>query len=203
MIPENRRSIELPGPAGKLEVVLDEPRAPPRAVALVAHPHPLYGGTLDNKVTQTLATTLAGVGCAALRMNFRGVGGSEGVHDEGRGETDDMEILARYALERFGQLPLYLAGFSFGCFVQYRMSLRLPPQRLVFVAPALKRFPMGEVAPGTLVIHGELDDTAPLADALDWARPQNLPICVVPGADHFFHRRLAVIRQLVEMACRA
>lgn len=202
MIPRRHDPIELIGPAGRLEVVEDLPVGEPRAIALVAHPHPLYGGTLDNKVAQTLATAFAGLGCAAFRMNFRGVGGSEGTHDEGRGETDDMAALAQYAQGRVGPLPVYLAGFSFGCFVQYRLSLRLDTRRLVFVAPAVSKFPMGEVPVGTLVIHGEVDETAPLADVMDWARPQNLPVCVVPGADHFFHRRLAVIRQLVEMACR-
>ena len=202
MTPERHSPLMLAGPAGKLETVLDEPRGDVRAIVLVAHPHPLFGGTLDNKVTQTLATTFAGIGCAALRMNFRGVGASEGVHDEGRGETDDMAVLADYAAERFGPLPMFLAGFSFGCFVQYQLSLRRAVHQLVFVAPALHRFPMGEVPVNTLVIHGEVDETAPLADALDWARPQNLPICLVPGADHFFHRRLAVIRRLVETACR-
>jgi uncharacterized protein len=202
MIPRRDEPIELAGSAGRLEVVIDAPPGEPRAIALVAHPHPLYGGTLDNKVAQTLATAFAGLGCAALRMNFRGVGRSEGVHDEGRGETDDMAALAEYAFRRYGRLPVYLAGFSFGCFVQYRLSLRLEARKLVFVAPAVRKFPMGDVPAGTLVIHGEVDETAPLADVLDWARPQNLPVCVVPGADHFFHRRLAVIRQLVDMACR-
>jgi uncharacterized protein len=192
----------LNGVAGALEVVLNRPAGEVRAVALIAHPHPLYGGTLDNKVVQTLATTFADLGCAALRMSFRGVGQSEGVHDEGRGETEDMLLVADYAKKTFGELPIFLAGFSFGGFVQTRVAARLAARKLVLIAPAVGRFDVAAVAPDTLVIHGEQDETVLLKDIFDWARPQNLPIVVIPGADHFFHRRLGLIKNIVANACR-
>lgn len=199
---DRRQTVLLDGSAGAIETVANEPRGEVRAIALVAHPHPLYGGTLDNKVTQTLANAFANLDYVAVRINFRGVGASAGSHDEGIGETEDMLVAHRYAIETWGALPVFLAGFSFGCFVQYRVSQRIDARRLVLVAPAVKRFPMAAPPPGTLVIHGELDDTAPLADALDWARPFDQPVTVIPGADHFFHRRLGAIRSLVETVCR-
>jgi uncharacterized protein len=199
---DKRESILLDGPAGKLEVVINRPDSTPRGIALIAHPHPLYGGTLDNKVAQTLASTFSELDCIALRMNFRGVGASEGKHDEGRGETDDFLFLADYAKREFGDLPIFLAGFSFGGFVQTKVATQLAIRQMVLIAPAAGRFDVAEVKPDTLVIHGELDDTVPLKAIMDWARPQNLPIVVIPGADHFFHKRLHLIKQLVVQACR-
>jgi uncharacterized protein len=199
---DKRETVLLPGAAGKLEVVINRPAATPRGIALIAHPHPLYGGTLENKVVQTLASTFAELDCVALRMNFRGVGASEGKHDEGRGETDDFLFLADYAKREFGDLPIFLAGFSFGGFVQTKVATRLDIRQMVLIAPAAGRFDVAEVKPDTLVIHGELDDTVPLTAIMDWARPQNLPIVVIPGADHFFHKRLHLIKQLVVQACR-
>lgn len=199
---DKRETVLLPGPAGKLEVVINRPSSAPRGIALIAHPHPLYGGTLDNKVTQTLASAFTELDCVALRMNFRGVGESEGKHDDGCGETEDMLLLADYAKREFGGLPIFLAGFSFGGFVQTRVATKLDIHKLVLIAPAAGRFDVAEVKPDTLVIHGELDETVPLKDIMDWARPQNLPIVVIPGADHFFHRRLHLIKQLVLTACR-
>jgi uncharacterized protein len=198
---DKRESVLLSGPAGKLEVVINRPSAVPRGIALIAHPHPLFGGTLDNKVAQTLASSFVELDCVALRMNFRGVGSSEGKHDEGNGETDDMLFLAEYAKREFGELPIFLAGFSFGGFVQTRVATKLNMQKLVLIAPAAGRFDVAEVNPDTLVIHGELDETVPLQAIMDWARPQNLPIVVIPGADHFFHRRLHLIKRLVMQAC--
>ena len=199
---DKRESILLDGPVGKLEVVINRPDSTPRGIALIAHPHPLYGGTLDNKVAQTLASTFSELDCIALRMNFRGVGASEGKHDEGRGETDDFLFLADYAKHEFGELPIFLAGFSFGGFVQTKVATQLAIRQMVLIAPAAGRFDVAVVKPDTLVIHGELDDTVPLKAILDWARPQNLPIVVIPGADHFFHKRLHLIKQLVVQACR-
>ena len=199
---DKRETVLLLGPAGKLEVVINRPRAAPRGIALIAHPHPLHGGTLDNKVVQTLASTFAELDCVALRMNFRGIGQSQGEYDDGSGETDDMLFLADYAKREFGELPIFLAGFSFGGFVQTRVATKLDIYKLILIAPAAGRFDVAEVKPDTLVIHGELDETVPLKDIMDWARPQHLPIVVIPGADHFFHRRLHLIKQLVSQACR-
>ena len=199
---DRRETVLLAGPAGQLEVVINRPLSIPRGIALIAHPHPLYGGTLENKVVQTLASTFAELDCVALRMNFRGVGESQGKHDEGNGETDDMLFLADYAKREFGEVPIFLAGFSFGGFVQTRVATKLDISKLVLIAPAAGRFDVAEVKPDTLVIHGEQDDTVPLKAVMDWARPQNLPIVVIPGADHFFHKRLHLIKQLVSQACR-
>ncbi len=160
------------------------------------------GGTKDNKVVTTLARTFYALGYVALRPNFRGVGASAGTHDEGRGETADLVAVAHYAQETYGQLPLTCAGFSFGSFVQTRVAKEIQPDRLVLVAPAVNRFPAEQVAAGTLVIHGELDDVVPLAAVLDWARPQNLPVVVVPGGEHFFHGRLHLLREIVTRYCK-
>jgi alpha/beta superfamily hydrolase len=215
----NGERVFITGDAGRIETVIDRPAGNARGgiddaardkiydaacgVALIAHPHPLYGGTLDNKVVQTLAKTFVELGYVSLRPNFRGVGASEGAHDEGNGETEDMLRVAAYARETFGDLPLVLAGFSFGAFVQTRVAKRLQPQRMVLVGPAVDRVQAETVPAGTLVIHGELDETVPLAAVFDWARPQELPIVVIPGADHFFHRRLHLIKSIVKSQWRS
>jgi alpha/beta superfamily hydrolase len=192
----------IPGAAGQLECALDLPESAPRGLALVAHPHPLFGGTMDNKVVHTLARAFVTLGYATARMNFRGVGGSEGAHDEGRGETDDMAALLAHMQRQYPDLPLALAGFSFGTFVMARLQQRLtaqgaPAERLVLVGCAAGKWPIPTVPATTILIHGELDDTIPLAHLLDWARPQDLPVIVIPGADHFFHRKLQHIKNLV------
>lgn len=191
----------IDGPAGRLEAAASLPSGECRGIALIAHPHPLYGGTMDNKVVTTLAKTFSRLGLAAFRLNFRGVGQSAGEFDQGIGETEDMLALAGHARGELGNLPVLLAGFSFGGFVQTRVLERLEARRLVLVAPAVKRFDIGAVPSDTLVIHGERDDVVPLADILDWARPQNLPLTVVPGAGHFFHGQLNLLAQIVADSC--
>ncbi len=200
----------IDGAAGRIEFALDWPEnGAPRGVAFVGHPHPLYGGTLDNKVASTIARTFAGLGWLAVRPNFRGVGGSDGAYDEGRGETEDflqlIDALPRLPLVAGrvdANLPVSLAGFSFGSFVAARAARTLAARHrsvrhLVLVGCAAGKWPMPEVRHDTLVIHGENDETIPLADVFAWARPQNLPIVVVPGADHFFHRRLTLLKTLI------
>jgi alpha/beta superfamily hydrolase len=194
--------VLIDGAAGKIETAVDRPSGAARGAALVAHPHPLYGGTLDNKVVQTLAKTFFELGYIALRPNFRGVGASEGEHDEGVGETEDMLRVVAYAKETFGELPLILAGFSFGAAVQTQVARRVTPHRVVLVGVAVGRFPSESVPADTIVIHGERDETVPLAKVLDWARPQELPVVVIPGADHFFHLRLSVIKNIVKGSWR-
>jgi uncharacterized protein len=190
--------VFIDGGAGRIETLVDLPEDKPRGAALVAHPHPLYGGTLDNKVAQTLAKTFAELGYASLRPNFRGVGRSEGIHDEGRGETEDMLLVAAHAAKTFGELPLVLAGFSFGAAVQTQVAQRTKPQRVVLVGVAVGRFPSETVPADSIVIHGEQDETVPLAAVMDWARPQQLPVVVIPGADHFFHLKLNLIKNIVK-----
>jgi alpha/beta superfamily hydrolase len=200
------RIVAVNGSAGRIDVAVDRPQAAPvRGLAVVAHPHPLYGGTRDNKVVQTLARALLALGHVCWRPDFRGVGATEGVYDEGRGETEDLlaVVAAARAAEPNGDaLPLILAGFSFGSFVQSRVAHRLADaqrsaSRLVFVGTAASRFDVAPVPADTLVIHGEVDDTVPLSAVLDWARPQDLPVVVIPGADHFFHRKLTGLKQLL------
>ena len=194
--------IFIDGGAGRIETVIERPAGAPRGAALVAHPHPLYGGTLDNKVVQTLARTFVELGYAALRPNFRGVGASEGVHDEGRGETEDLLRVAAHTKEVLGDLPLVLAGFSFGAAVQTQVAQRTRPLRVVLVGTAVGRFPSETVPGDSIVIHGERDETVTLAKVLDWARPQELPVVVIPGADHFFHLRLNLIKNIVKGSWR-
>lgn len=200
---QNAEHLLVPGAVGNIEIVLDFPAAATRGVALVAHPHPLYGGSLDNKVAQTLARTMVELGYVSLRPNFRGVGASEGAHDHGGGEADDLVMLAGYLAERFGAQPLVLCGFSFGAFVQTRVAQRVTPKRMVLVGLAAgavggeRKYATETVPADSIVIHGEHDETVPLANVLDWARPQDLPVTVAPGCDHFFHRKLHIIRAIV------
>jgi uncharacterized protein len=194
-----RRSV-IGGPAGALEVALNEPESSPRGIALVAHPHPLQGGTLDNKVAHTLARTFAGLGYVSVRFNFRGAGKSEGAFSEGAGETDDaLAVLdfARSEFPAFAEQPPVLAGFSFGSFVQSRVAKTVAPERMVLIAPAVMRFAVEAVPPDTIVVHGDQDDVVALADVLAWARPQHLPVIVFPGCGHFFHGRLVQLQRLL------
>ena len=204
----------LPGAAGNIEVAVSIPDSP-RAVAVLAHPHPLFGGTMDNKVVTTLARALAESGAAVFRFNFRGVGASQGEHDEGRGETDDMVQVIAHAQSQNPGLPLIVAGFSFGGAVATRTSCRVEFAQLILVAPGFRRFtgkgfgeppdpndpalgPIGRhSASNTIVVHGDLDETVPLADSISWATPREVPVAVVPGGEHFFHRKLHVLREIV------
>lgn len=201
------RVLSIPGPVGNIECSLDVP-AEPRLLALVAHPHPLHGGTMNNKVAQTIARALLQAGAICWRPNFRGVGESAGAFDHGNGETDDLEAVLRFALAHESAaslpqpVPLVLAGFSFGTFVQSRLLQRLdahPVTRLpmVFIGPAVSRFDVPAVPEDTLVVHGEEDEVVALKDVFDWARPQKLSLVVMPGAGHFFHGRLPALKTLI------
>lgn len=198
------QKLTFNGPAGVLQALIDHPAQPQAAlgVAVVAHPHPLFGGTMDNKVVQTLARAFVQVGWTAVRFNFRGVGSSAGAYDEGQGELQDLLAVVAQAAPAG---PLALAGFSFGAFVTSHAVQALSAQRelekVVLVGTAASRFTVAPVAPAlherTLVVHGDEDDTVPLADVMRWARPQTLPVTVVPGVGHFFHGQLPLLRQLV------
>jgi alpha/beta superfamily hydrolase len=204
----------IDGAAGAIEVASALPEAP-RAVAVIAHPHPLYGGTMDNKVITTLAKAYTDAGIAAYRFNFRGVGATAGEHDEGRGESGDLLRVVAHAQGQLPGLPLHMAGFSFGGAITVRASEHAPFQQMVLVAPGFRRIAetgMGEAPdPGdphlgaigrhtttnTLVIHGDLDETVPLSDSIAWAAPREVPVAVVPGGEHFFHRKLHILREIV------
>jgi hypothetical protein len=193
----------IAGPAGRIECAIDRPSAAPRGVAIACHPHPQFGGTLDNKVVQTIARACLDLGWACVRFNFRGVGGSEGVWDEGRGEVDDaLAVVAHWrGREEFAGLPYLLGGFSFGGYVAVEASHQLgaggPPRRIVLIGPSTERQAVQSVPADTLVIHGESDDVVPLAATLAWARPQNLPVIVFPGVGHFFHGQIALLKKVI------
>ena len=191
--------LTIAGPAGAIECAIDAPASEPRGVAVVCHPHPQFGGTLDNKVVQTLARAFVQLGWRCVRFNFRGIGGSAGAWGDGIGEIDDA--LAVIAATRNAGEPLILAGFSFGAYVASHVATRLAddakPQRMVLVGPSTQKQPMANVPADTLVIHGEADDVVPLAATFDWARPQALPVVVFPGVGHFFHGRLGLLKNTV------
>jgi alpha/beta superfamily hydrolase len=195
--------VQIAGPAGAIECAVDRPAPPPRGLAVVCHPHPQFGGTLDNKVVQTVARACLELGWASVRFNFRGIGASEGAWDEGRGEVDDaLAVLSAWrANDEFAGLPLLLAGFSFGGFVAVEAAQRLhpdaKPRRLVLIGPSTEKQQVADVPADTLVIHGEVDDVVPLAATLAWARPQHLPVIVFPGVGHFFHGQLALLKKTI------
>ena len=201
------RTVWAAGAAGRIEVLLDEPVGVPRGVGIVAHPQPLLGASARHKVPHVLAHALRDQGWLALRPNFRGVGASDGVHDHGVGEADDLFGLARQVRRDHPGLPLALMGFSFGAYVQSHVAARLAaggePARHVLLAG----MPVGQVrgwrdydpAPveHAWLVHGELDERASLQALLEWARERRQPVFVVPGADHFFSSRLHLLREFV------
>ena len=205
-------SISLIGPVGSLEGLCDVPSGMPiKGTAVICHPHPLFGGTMQNKVVQTLAKAFVQNGWRAVRFNFRGVGGSEGVYDEGRGELEDLlNVIAQsQTLALQGSAPtgsaLALAGFSFGAFVASQAVAQMADNpnldKVVLVGTAASNFSVApvpqELHEKTLLVHGEVDDTVPLSSVMDWARPQSLPVTVIPGVAHFFHGQLPLLRNLV------
>jgi alpha/beta superfamily hydrolase len=192
----------IAGPAGVLQLSLDLPPGQARALAIICHPHPLHGGSLNNKIVHQLARTFKQLGAVSVRFNFRGVGGSAGEYDEGWGEHQDLLTVAAWARERWPDLPLWLAGFSFGGFIAMQAAESLRPQRLVTVAPAVNYFAAAEVVVATadwLLIQGGADEIVPL-DAVQSlvARVSPRPaLVVVDGAGHFFHGRLNDLKQVV------
>jgi uncharacterized protein len=194
---------QIAGPAGAIECAIDRPAAAPIGLAVLCHPHPQGGGTLDHKVVQTIARACLELGWASVRFNFRGVGASAGEWDEGRGEVDDALAVIETWRGRadFAGLPLLLGGFSFGAFVAVEASHRLADavsvRRIALVGPSTEKQAVRSVPADTLVIHGESDEVVPLAATLDWARPQSLPVIVFPGVGHFFHGQLALLKKVI------
>lgn len=223
MLDSRPKKFFIAGPAGKLETILAEPDIDhPRGIAVIAHPHPLYGGTMNNKVVYTLFKTLLELGFIAVKFNFRGVEQSEGNrysgNDNGTGEIEDVLAVVETTGNQFASAfnespPLMLAGFSFGGAIQAYAAQRLRPEKLIMVAPSVERLNVPPIAhPGAgrdmgpitdiLIIHGDQDDVVPLKTVLDWAAPQELPVVVVPGAEHFFHDRLHILKRIVQDSCR-
>jgi len=198
------RKFFIEGPAGRVETILAEPATTPSGIAVVAHPHPLHGGTMDNKVVYTVFNSVLELGYIAVKFNFRGVGRSEGVFDHGIGEVEDAVAVAQSIQNQFidhaGDLPLLLAGFSFGGGVQIQAAERLNPRSLILVSPSLRHadaLKIPENVKNTLIIQGDKDDIVPLNAILDWAAPQCLPVVVIPGAEHFFHGKLNMLKRVI------
>jgi uncharacterized protein len=195
----------LAGPAGPLEVKLefpDDAESAPRVFGVACHPHPLFGGTLDNKVTHVLARAMNECGAPSFRFNFRGVGASGGKFDNGRGEADDLAAVVAEGRRRFPGAALWLGGFSFGAFVALRGAERLAPDKLIAVAPPVARFELGSVVHPEcdwLLVQGDADDVVPPDAVLAWAQQQTRKprLQVLAGAGHFFHGRLHELKPLL------
>lgn len=196
-----RYKLRIPAPAGKLETVIDAPETGRRGLLLVAHPHPLHGGTLDNKVVATLARAANDAGWVSVRPNFRGVGMSDGSFDAGIGETDDLLAVVRFVEASYPDLPWVLAGFSFGAYVQHRLRQQLDARRLILVAPAVTLYEFDPVPEDTVVIFGDADELIPPAAIKSWAEQQGLATRIIPEAGHFFHGKLAELKQAFEAVC--
>lgn len=192
-----------------MEVLVNVPTQPqPLGLALMAHPQPLLGGSAQHKIPHFLAKAMAEAGWLVVRPNFRGVGQSAGAHDGGQGETDDLLWLIEQLLPPGSDLPLVLAGFSFGAYVQAKVAAALTTQGRAIHSLCLAGMPYGTVdsgrtfntpqgLPQALVLHGEHDRQVPLGLILDWARPSGQMVCVIPGADHFFTGRLPMLRRAI------
>jgi len=202
MTPRTRRET-VAGPAGRIECAIDAPDGASLGLALACHPHPQFGGTMDNKVVQTLARAFVQTGYTSVRFNFRGIGASEGAWDEGRGELEDAQaVLDAFRTEAaFAGRPYLLGGFSFGGWIAAELAHRLPdagkPLRVVLVGPSSEKHALPALPPGTVVVHGETDDVVPLSATLDWARPLGLPVIVLPGVGHFFHGRISLLKAVI------
>lgn len=211
MKPPHAERLRLSGPAGALEALIETPaglETTPAAFGVICHPHPLHGGTMDNKVVWTLARAFQELGAPTIRFNFRGVGASEGSYDAGPGEVGDALAAIAYGRERWPQAPLWLAGFSFGGVVAIRAAAATRPTRLVTVAPGITRLDVGDAPPPQcpwLIVQGDADEVVPAAAVIAWARtltpaPQ---LTVLPGAGHFFHGRINELRDTVLEFMRA
>ncbi|MEW6133859.1 MAG: CocE/NonD family hydrolase [Pseudomonadota bacterium] len=196
-----RHKLRIDTPGGKMETVIDDPGESRQGLLLVAHPHPLQGGSMDNKVVHTVARVATDHGHVAVRPNFRGVGMSEGEYDEGIGETEDMLAIIEFVSSNYPGLPWCLAGFSFGAFVQHRVAWRIRTKCVLLVAPPVNLYPFDAPVPGTAVIHGDMDEVVPYPEALAWASRHNVPLRVIQGSGHFFHGRLNDLKQAIEELC--
>ena len=196
-------TIAIPGPVGVLETIYLPAQGAEQGVAVINHPNPLQGGTNTNKVIQTAAKALAKLGFHCYLPNLRGVGGSGGEHDYGRGETDDCCAVVAFARSRHPQaVKLAIAGFSFGGYVALFAAQKCPPDLLLLMGPAVRHYEREREPdaphPGrTLLIHGESDEVVALQQSLDWAAPQDIPVIVLPQAGHFFHGKLIQLRDAV------
>lgn len=196
-----RYKLRIDGPEGKIETVIDDPGPTRRGLALIAHPHPLHGGSLENKVVTTISKILLDLGYVAVRPNFRGVGLSEGTYDDGNGEVADMLAVLAFVRARYPDLALVLAGFSFGAVIQSRVSETAQAKHLLLIGPALNLFQMGAAPANTLVIHGENDAIVPIDQVRKWTAHHGVTLAVIRDADHFFHKKLSELKQHILQLC--
>ena len=197
-----QHKLRIKGPAGAIETVIEEPAGPAIGLALIAHPHPLKGGSLDNKVAWSLARAALACGLVAVRPNFRGVGDSAGEFDHGIGETDDLLALSRAITTHYGPLPWTLMGFSFGAYVQHRVAQELAATRLIMVGPAVSMYPFEATHIPTTILHGTEDEVIPFHAAREYADAHAIPLLAIEGAGHFFHGKLRELQSLVETLCK-
>ena len=201
--PPRTEKIEIDGPVGGLEALLDIPaEQEPTAAVVVCHPHPQHGGTMHNKVAHTLARAFVGLGYAALRFNFRGTEGSEGEYDEGVGELDDAKAALAWLRQRYPQLPTWIAGFSFGAAIAVRAAVAESVDGLVSVAPAIYRFGAGLEGQPTcpwLIVQGDEDELVPVEETIEWVNglEPGPELLVMAGVEHFFHGNLVSLREAV------
>ncbi|AXK40241.1 alpha/beta hydrolase [Crenobacter cavernae] len=193
-------TLVIAGPVGALSTIVVPAQGETTGIAVVCHPNPTQGGTNTNKVVQTAAKALSQMGYTCYCPNLRGVGDSDGVHDHGAGEVDDVIAVVDYAKSVHGDLPLALAGFSFGGFVAARTRARIAADKLLLMGVAVGKYaiPTPQVPADTLVIHGEEDEVIPLSAVMEWARPQGLPVLVFPGTSHFFHGKLIPLGKMIQ-----
>lgn len=196
-----RHKLRIDTPGGRMETVIDDPGESRRGLLLIAHPHPLQGGSLDNKVVHTIARVATDHGYVAVRPNFRGVGMSEGEYDGGLGETEDLIAIVGFVAKSYPDLPWCLAGFSFGAYVQHRVAKYVPSRCVLLVAPAVNLYPFDAPVPGTAIIHGDMDEVVPYPEVHAWASQHEVPLKVIHGADHFFHGRLNDLKRALEELC--
>lgn len=196
-------TLTIAGPAGALEALVDTPpQAGTRHVGVVCHPHPQYGGAMTNKVAHMLARSFNEAGAPAVRFNFRGVGASAGVYDEGEGETDDALAALDYSSSRWPGAQLWLAGFSFGGAIAVRAASQRDVSRLVTVAPAIQRIAVDSARLPRcpwLLVQGDQDELVDPREVQQWAAALSPgpEVRMLPGVDHFFHGRLNALRDVV------
>jgi alpha/beta superfamily hydrolase len=206
--PRGQTIIVLDAPAGLMEIIVDVPPGEIRGLAVIAHPNPTLGGSAKHKIPELLVRELGAGGWLGVRPNFRGAGRSAGGHDFGNGEGNDLAWLAQELQAHHPHLPLALVGFSFGAFVVARAASSLAAANNAPFGVALIALPVGEVAggrhyepvdliPGTLIVHGEHDEIAPLKAVFDQCHRFEQAVVVVPRADHFFTGHLPLLRKLV------
>lgn len=201
--PPTREAARIDGPAGVIEAVVEVPeRASPEAFGVICHPHPLHGGTLENKVVHTLARAFRELGAATVRFNFRGVGASAGSFADGAGESEDASAVISWGRRRWPGAALWLAGFSFGGAIAIRLAASHRAALLVAVAPAVDRVDLsGAALPDRpwLIVQGDADDVVPLERVRAWAAREApaAELLIVAGAGHFFHGRLHELKDAV------